>query len=354
MIHIEGSHSEGGGQILRTALALSVLTGKPFRADRIRHHRPRPGLKNQHLTCIRALEQIAKVHVEGARLGSAVIEFFPAAVMPGTYSIDIGTAGSITLLLQALLLPCMFADGPIQLNVTGGTDTKWSIPIDFFSRLILPFFRECAGIELKKIQRGFYPKGQGVVELAILPKFHIPGHKDFADFIARLKTELPVLQLTQKSAPIKIQGVSAASVKLKNAKVAERQGHGAVGGLHHLCPVEIGNEYCRTASPGTVISLWTVDQNRNIYIGADALGERGKLAEAVGEEAAGKLMRVLNSDAVVDHHLADNLIPLLALLGGRIITSKITGHIHANIYVCEKFLNVHFEIDEKRNEIAAV
>lgn len=353
MIHIDGSYNEGGGQILRTALALSILTGKPFRAAKIRHHRPKPGLKNQHLTCIRALEQIAKVHVKGARLGSALVEFFPEAVRPGTYSIDIGTAGSITLLLQAVLLPCMFADNPIKLNITGGTDTKWSIPIDYFSRLILPFFREFAGIEQKKIQRGFYPKGQGIVEFVILPKFHIHGYKDFADFIARLRTELPAIQLTQKSRPTKIQGLSAASLKLKNAKVAERQIQGAVTELHHLCPVEVENEYCKTASDGTVISLWTVDQNQNIFIGADALGERGKRAEKVGAEAAGKLMRVLNSDAVVDHHLADNLIPLLALLGGRMISSRITGHIHSNIYVCEKFLGVNFKIDEKRNEITA-
>jgi RNA 3'-phosphate cyclase len=122
MIHIDGSHNEGGGQILRTALALSVLTGKPFRAVKIRHHRPRPGLKNQHLTCIRAVEQIAKVHVRGARPGSASVDFFPEAVSPGTYSIDIGTAGSISLLLKAVLLPCMFTDGPMKLSITGGAD----------------------------------------------------------------------------------------------------------------------------------------------------------------------------------------------------------------------------------------
>lgn len=353
MIHIDGSHNEGGGQILRTALALSILTGKPFRAAKIRHHRPKPGLKNQHLTCIRALEQIAKVQVKGGRLGSAVVEFFPGPVTSGTYSIDIGTAGSITLLLQAVLLPCLFADGPIRLSITGGTDTKWSIPIDYFSRLILPFFRGFAGIELKKIQRGFYPKGQGIVELVILPKFHIHGHKDFADFVTHLRAVLPAIQLTQKSGPIKIQGLSAASLKLKNAKVAERQSQGAVRELRHLCPVEVENEYCKTTSSGTVISLWTVDQNQNIFVGADALGERGKQAEKVGAEAAGKLLRVLNSNAVVDYHLADNLIPLLALGGGRMITSKVSGHIRSNIYVCEKFLNVNFKIDAKRNEITA-
>ena len=353
MIHIDGSHKEGGGQILRTALALSILTGKPFRAAKIRLRRPKPGLKNQHLMCIRALEQIAKARARGVRLGSAMVEFFPAAVRPGAYSIDIGTAGSITLLLQAVLLPCMFADNPIKLSITGGTDTKWSIPIDYFSRLILPFFREFAGVELKKIQRGFFPKGQGIVEFSISPKFHIHGHKDFADFITRLRTELPAIQLTQKSEPTGILGLSAASLKLKNAKVAERQSQGAASRLDHLCPVEIENEYCQTASDGTVISLWSVDQNQNAFIGADALGERGKRAEAVGAQAAGKLMRLLDSDAVVDHHLADNLIPLLALLGGRIITSKITGHIHANIYVCEKFLNVNIKIDEKSNEIIA-
>ncbi|UCG07409.1 MAG: RNA 3'-terminal phosphate cyclase [Desulfobacterales bacterium] len=353
MIHIDGSHEEGGGQILRTALAHSALTGKPFMADRIRHLRPKPGLKNQHLTCIRALEQIANARATGAELGSAAVEFRPGKVTPGTFSIDIGTAGSISLLLQSVLLPCMFADDAIRLNLSGGTDTKWSIPLDYFSRLILPFFRGFGGIEIKKMRRGFYPRGRGVVDLFIVPRFHIYEYNYFADFILGLRSALPALRLTEKTELFRIQGVSAASQKLRKARVAERQIQKARATLSHLCPVDIEKEYGKSASDGSVITLWTVDKNQKAFIGGDALGERGKPAEKVGAEAAAKLLNVLNSDAVVDHHLADNLIPLLALVGGQMKTNKITGHIRSNIYVCQKFIDVNFNIDERKNEITA-
>jgi RNA 3'-phosphate cyclase len=353
MIHIDGSYMEGGGQILRKALALSTLTRKPFIADKIRHNRPKPGLKNQHLTCIKALKRLAKAQVNGARLGSASIEFFPGNLLFGTFSIDIGTAGSITLLLQSLLLPAIFADDRVRLKLTGGTDTKWSIPIDYFSRVILPFFNQFALVEIKRTKRGFYPKGRGFVELLINPRFRLNDFIEFYEFNSRLRSKVQAFHLLEKAKVVKIQGISSASLKLKRDNVAERQIEGAAHKLGHLCPVEIEKEYCDTASNGTVITLWTVDKNQNVFMGADALGERGKRAEAVGAEAAGKLLGVIKSDAAVDHHLADNLMPLLALAGGRIKTNKITGHIRSNIYVCEKFLDVHFDIDEKRNEIFA-
>jgi RNA 3'-phosphate cyclase len=152
MIHIDGSYMEGGGQIVRTALALSTLTGKPFKIDKIRHNRSRPGLKPQHLSCIDALKQLANAQVKGAQAGSDSVEFFPDRIYAATLSVDIGTAGSITLLLQSLLLPCMFADAPVRIKIKGGTDTRWSIPIDYFTNVILPFFNELASIEIKNMQ----------------------------------------------------------------------------------------------------------------------------------------------------------------------------------------------------------
>ena len=138
---------------MRTALALSTLTGKPFRIDKIRHQRSRPGLKPQHLSCIDALKRLANAQVEGALPGSAAVEYLPGKISAGTVGVDIGTAGSITLLLQSLLLPCMFADARVILKIKGGTDTKWSIPIDYFSCVILPFFNQLASIEIKSMQR---------------------------------------------------------------------------------------------------------------------------------------------------------------------------------------------------------
>ena len=354
MIHIDGSCMEGGGQILRTALALSTLSRKPFTADKIRHNRPKPGLKAQHLTCIDALIKLAKAQVKGAELGSSAIEFAPGEITPGTLSLDIGTAGSITLLLQSLLLPCMFAGGQVILHIKGGTDTRWSIPVDYFSHVILPFFREFVSIELNDMKRGFYPKGQGFIRMTISPRYCLKDHGSVDDFCTHLRSKIPGIHLSDKSRLERIEGISAASDQLKNAKVAERQAEGAKQELRGLCPLRIKNAYQPTASAGTVITLWTINKQGKVFMGADALGERGLRAEKVGAKAAKKLLEVLNSEAIVDSHLADNLVPLLALVGGEIKTDKITGHIRSNIYVFEKFLNVKFLINEENNQITVM
>ena len=353
MIHIDGSYMEGGGQIVRTALALSVLTGKPFKIEKIRHNRSRPGLKSQHLSCIDALKQLANVQVKGARTGSGALEFFPEKIKVATLSVDIGTAGSITLLLQSLLLPCIFADAPVRIKIKGGTDTRWSIPIDYFSRLILPCFNKLASIEIKNMQRGFYPKGQGLVDLSVSPRYHLNGFATVKELIAHLIHSVSRIHLTGKPAQIRIEGISCASSRLKSAGVAERQAEGAAKVIGSRFDLKIDSYYQDTASPGTVITLWTVSKEGQVCVGADALGERGVRAEKIGAMAARQLLNVLNSDAAMDHHLADNLIPLLALVGGTIKPNKITGHIRSNIYVCEQFLDVAFSMDENQNKITA-
>jgi RNA 3'-phosphate cyclase len=352
MLHIDGSYMEGGGQIVRTALALSILTQKPFRAENIRHNRPKPGLKNQHLSCINALEQLADAQTEGARLGSEVIEFIPAKIKPGILSLDIGTAGSITLLLQSLLLPCIFADGEVKLVIQGGTDTKWSIPIDYFTNVILPFFEEFALIRIQKMRRGYYPRGQGIVEMLIKP--HAGAHEagNIDALTTRARNQVPAIHLTAKPRLLAIKGISSASRELKHAEVAHRQAHGATRKIGNLYPVEIAEEYRATASVGTVITLWANFEQDKATIGATALGKKGVPAETIGKSAATRLLHFLNTGAAVDKHLADNIIPLLALVGGTIKTTEITGHILANVYVCKKFLNLSFKIDQQKRQIS--
>lgn len=354
MIHIDGSYMEGGGQIVRTALALSTLTGRPFQIDRIRHHRPRPGLKRQHLSCIDALIQMADARVEGARPGSDRVVYFPGKISGGTVAIDIGTAGSITLLLQALLLPCMFADADVRLNINGGTDTRWSIPIDFFANLILPFFNTLASIAVTRIKRGFYPKGQGRVDLVVAPRYHLSEFRRIDDLAGFLQTSGAGIHLDSRPEIKKIQGVSAASSRLKGAAVAERQLQGAVDIIAKRLPIRVESAYEDTASAGTVITLWAATKAGRALIGADALGQKGVPAERIGAAAAQKMIKRLDSAAAVDHHLADNLIPLLALVGGTIKTDKISGHIRSNIYVCEQFLDVSFNVDETNHRITAI
>lgn len=351
MIHIDGSYMEGGGQILRTALALSALTRKPFVVEKIRHNRPKPGLKAQHLCCIDALQQLTSAEVVGAQIGAAKISFNPQPVFGSELALDIGTAGSISLLLQSLLLPCMFADNTIRLKIKGGTDTKWSIPVDYFAHVILPWLNKLASIQINKIKRGFYPRGQGELDLTITPQFCRNAYANFDAFYSHLRNNSSRMQFAIQPELDHIAGRSAASFKLEGARVAERQVKGASRIIAGHCAVKIEEEYCQTASVGTVITLWAVSRQRLVFMGADALGEKGRRAEDVGAAAAGRLMDALKSGAAVDSHLADNMIPLMALCGGKIKTEKITEHIRSNIYICEKFLDVDFRVDEKENII---
>jgi RNA 3'-terminal phosphate cyclase (GTP) len=346
MVHIDGSLMEGGGQILRTALALSALTGRPFRAYRIRQNRPTPGLKPQHLSAINALIRMSGARVDGARAGAGEVEFAPGKLRAGDYSFDIGTAGSVTLLTQALLLPCMFAGGRTTLRISGGTDTRWSIPIDYFANLILPVLRRFCRLEVAGMQRGFYPKGQGVLELKIRPDIPANPFEEAGSWRDAVRRMLPRLDLSVRRGISAFKGVSAASSFLAKARVAERQAESARGVLGCALPAEIRLEYCRSVSPGTVITVWAVDGDGQATMGADALGERGKPAEDVGREAACKLTETLRTEAAVDVHLADNLIPLLAIVGGKIKTARISDHIRANICVCERFLDIRFKTDE--------
>jgi len=350
MIVLDGSYKEGGGQIVRTALALSTILQKPFEITNIRKGRTKPGLKNQHLSCIKALEQLCNAKTKGAELGSTYLKYEPGEVKPKTLSIDIGTAGSITLLLQSLLIPSILASSKIRLKITGGTDTLWSPQFDYLTQVILPQLKKYAEIESSLIKRGYYPKGNGKVDIKIKPKFSLEN------------LQAPKINLTEQHNIIQIKGISHASIDLQKANVAERQAKAAKLALNSLnCPINIRAEYCETLSTGSGITLWAIfsknpeeiDFDNPIIIGADSLGERGKRSEQVGKEAADTLLNQINSKAPVDSHLADNLIPFLALTGGKIKTSEITSHSYSNIYVCEKFLDIKFKINQKTNIISA-
>ncbi len=335
MIKIDGSFQEGGGQIIRTALALSAITGKPFTAEKIRNNRPVPGLKAQHVTCVNAVQQLCNAQAEGLKIGSESLTFRPEKLVPKDIDIDIGTAGSITLVLQSLLLPAIYSGQPVKIFLKGGTDVAWSQPIDYFANVFCPLIQNFVEVRVSTKLRGFYPKGGGIATVMVGPK------KDFQP-----------LELTSHDEILGIKGKSFASESLQGIDVAERQVNSAKKFLEHITSVEIIPEYSKTLSPGSGLVLWA-EYPRTI-IGADSLGKKGKPAEFVGEEAAKKLLEEINNGAVVDSLCADALIPFLAVAGGKIKTSKITKHTLANIYVAEKFLDTRFEIDNDECVISAL
>lgn len=336
MIEIDGSYGEGGGQIIRTALALSTITGKPFRAIKIRAGREKPGLKAQHVACVNALKKICGAKTGPVFEGAEILEYIPGKIKGGKFEIDIGTAGSITLLLQAALWPCFFAPKKITLKIIGGTCGKWQAPVEYFQNVLLPHLQRLAEkIDFKILKRGYYPKGGGIIELSINPK--------------KIENIVKV-NLTEKGDLVQIKGISYASKDLEKAEVAERQARSAQKDLgKYETPINISKEYGETLNTGSGIVLWGVfsgeDHLNPVRLGADALGERGRPSEKVGEEAAKNLIKELDSDGVVDEHLADQLIPLLGLVGGQMKVSTISKHVKSNIYAVEKFLDVGYKIE---------
>lgn len=357
MIELDGSSGEGGGQIIRTALALSAITGKAFRIVNIRKNRKNPGLANQHLFCVKAMKELCDAQVEGAELGSQKIEFYPRKIKPRTLSIDIGTAGSMTLLMQSVLPVCILSEGKFRIRLKGGTDVSWSMPYDYMVNVLFPQLRRYADIEPQLLRRGYYPQGNGEIEVKIRSKFPIVTNSDAekkeGDFAAEKIIQAPKISLTSQGTLHLIKGVSHCSKDLESQEVADRQAKSARGFLSTLhCPVNIMTEYRDSFSTGSGITLWAIfsvgketDFNNPIVLGADALGERAKRAEDVGKEAAEKLINEIRSDAPVDEHLADNLIPFLGFYGGAIKVSRVSEHTLTNIFVVEQFLGKRFVVE---------
>jgi RNA 3'-terminal phosphate cyclase (ATP) len=333
MIEIDGSYGEGGGQILRTALSLSCLLRKPFRLSDIRKGRKKPGLMPQHLACVRLLTLISDAKAHGAEVGSTEMTFEPGDPVPGDYYFDIGTAGSTSLLLQAVLPPLVFAEAPSRVTLAGGTHVPFSPPYHFISEVFLPTLAGL-GIEVAaSIERyGFYPKGGGKISVAVQPCRKPAG-----------------ISLEERGDIVSLTGTSA--VGSLPLSIAERQRKSAEAALAGI-PVRPGIEIIEadTYSPGTFVFLKA--ETETCFSGSSSLGERGKRAEAVGEEAARELLRYLETGACIDPHLADQLAVYLCLAGGpsRFTTSRITGHLLTNLAVIRTFLGTRFRIEGEKEK----
>jgi len=327
MLIIDGSIGEGGGQILRTALGLAAVLRKPIKVINIRAKRRNPGLQRQHLTGVKAIATITNAHVEGAYLGSTTLYFEPRELRCGEFVFDVGTAGSVTLVLQTLLpvlpyLPCRSI-----IEIRGGTDVPWSPPVDYMRYVFIPLARLCGTkIELELIRRGHYPRGGGIVKLYVEPTYSLNS-----------------IELIERGALKVIRGRSHC-VKLPK-HVAERQARAAYEYLYQRLkiPIDIEIEFYDPSKdphlgPGSGIVLYAITEKS--ILGADSLGARGKPAEHVGQEAAMKLVEELESNAAVDRHAADMLVPLMVLAKGKsiVVASKLTLHTATVIEIAKSII----------------
>ena len=341
MIKIDGSYGEGGGQILRTALALSCVTGKGFEIQDIRRGRKNPGLQPQHLTGVRASQIISKAEMEGAELGSQRLAFSPQGVSGGEYYFDVSetksSAGSVTLVLQAILPPLAMAKKPSKVTVKGGTHVEWSPPFHYMSEILLPALNRMgikAGMEIEKW--GWYPIGGGNAVMTVEPY-----------------KKLAPVEIMKRGRLRNLTGISA--VSNLPVSIAERQ-RDHCNWLLKSIGLSSRMETIVAPSIGKGTFFFLLAEFDNIRAGFSALGERGKTAEAVAEEAFGQLAEFFNSEGAVDPHLADQLIPYLALCDSTstFTTSRVTRHLLTNAWVTEKFLPVKIEVSGEEGEFGTV
>lgn len=346
MLTIDGSYGLGSGQLTRFALAFSALAGVPVHITNIRFGRPNPGLKPQHLHALLALQQLCTARVEGASEGSDTVTFTPGVLCGGSVKINIGTAGSITLLLQNLLLPALFCREQVVLDVRWGTDVAGAPTLDYFQHVIVPFFQPYTqAISLEVRQRGYYPKGGGRVVFSLTPKYHRADFSSFEQFLHFLRAQERPLSLTMFGAPQEVMCYSIASDELQKASVTERQ----VKAVQHLLgtkfTVRVESSYVSSLNIGS--SCCVVLSTSTTRLGGDALGAPSKRAEVVGAEACVNLLAAVDAQAGVDAHAADHLVPLLVLLTGTLRTSEITEHTKTALWVLQHFLEFGLTVTEK-------
>lgn len=325
MIEIDGSQGEGGGQVLRTALALSLVTGQPFRLSKVRANRDKPGLRRQHLTALEAARRVGAAAVEGAREGSREVVFQPGAVLPGVYELPIGTAGSTTLVLQTIVPALLRASGPTRIAVEGGTHNPLAPPWEFLEHVWLPLVaRMGPGLTGRLVRHGFYPAGGGRVEVEVEPASQLAP--------LELLERGPVL-LREARAIVSQLPLDVAKREL--AVVRERLGWPPEA----LQPVKVEEP----RGPGNALVLRVGCAHATEVI--SACGERGLPAEKVAGRAVDELLRWHAADVPVGEHLADQLLLLLALAGGgRFRTlDPLSGHARTQAALIARFLPVRVE-----------
>lgn len=340
IVTLDGGEGEGGGQILRTALSLSLITGKRLRIVNIRAKRPNPGLRAQHLECVQAAQKISDAQVEGAALGSKEISFFPRTLSAGNYNFEIRTAGATSLLFQTILIPLAFCPpeaGESALTLKGGTHALWAPTFDYLSRHFRDFLAKVGfSFDVTLLRAGFYPEGGGEILAKIRPKSALQP------LSLTSRGDLKSLEVISSVANLPLS--IAERQNKKTSEVLSREGFKPSFSVSELSAVGKGTHIAVVAR---------FDGGGCCYT---ALGERGKPAEKVAEEAAQKFINFVKTPATVDRYLADQLMLPLSLVGSKseYTTECITDHIITNARTIKTFLSVKIELKGERDTFGTV
>jgi RNA 3'-terminal phosphate cyclase (ATP) len=328
MILIDGSIGEGGGQILRTALGLSMVTGQPFRIEKIRAGRQKPGLLRQHLTAVNAAVAICAATVDGNAIASQRLSFAPGRVTAGEYTFSIGSAGSTSLVLQTVLPALLVADGPSTLTLEGGTHNPFAPPIDFLEKAFLPLINRMGPRVTVALHRaGFYPAGGGRVVISIEPvatlqPLHVPQRGE----------------IQRRMATAAVAALPGEIAKRELTKVEQMLGWSGDQLQIRQMPADWG--------PGNVLTLEIESEHvTEVFTG---FGMKGTSAEAVADQAVQQARRYLAADVPVGEYLADQLLLPMAMAGsGSFLTHHPTQHAKTNIQVIARFLPTAIRISEE-------
>ena len=336
MINIDGSQGEGGGQILRSSIGLSVLLNEDLRIFNIRGKRPNPGLKPQHYTAIKIIKDLCNAKVEGLEIGSTELIFKPGSLEYGSFDFDIGTAGSIVLVFQTCLLSFIKTREKIKIRLTGGTDVKWSPSWDYFENVFIKILEKIGiRVHTKLIRRGYYPQGGGEAIIEIYPIKNI-----YPLFIEKNQ------EFKEISGKIHISNLPEHIAKrMKNSSIKKI----IKTNLNPNIIIETSNAF----SSGTGITLWS--KSNNTILGKTKIGERGLPAEKVGEITSDLLINEIKSGATIDINLIDQILPFLVLADNskqsNCNVKELSGHTQTNIWLINQFIrnkNI-FQISNKNN-----
>ncbi len=345
-VRIDGSYGEGGGQILRSSLALSALTGKPLHILNIRAGRKNPGLRPQHLTAVRTIAAVCNAKVEGAKVNSTEVRFIPGKPSGGEFVVDVSadqpSAGAGTLVFQTLFPALLFAPRPSSLRIVRcGTHVPFSPPADYIAHVFLPTVQRMGAMgTFTLVKAGWFPRGGGELLATVQP----------------VSAPLQSIMLTERDNLRRVWVLSALS-NLKRS-IALRQANQAVNRLlamgFHQSKIEVDIRELPSPSTGTVVFL--LAEFENIVAGFSALGELGKPAEKVADETVEAFANYWRTTAPVDPHLADQLVLFMALADGRseIRTSSLTQHTLTHIWLIEHFLPVRFQVQGQLGEEAHI